>query len=155
MKKDVEEGESKERFFNKELFILFGIFLVVGIVFFASLGALDPPVFSATGEVLFSPGESDFSFGISEILFSVVFAIFITGFLIWIKSVSIKNVYLGTAIGLIGMAVLGYAFFLRFRGPYSTGFMIVTGLIMLFYLIKNFWKFRKFDRYIEGEFDDG
>lgn len=147
--------EVREKFFNRELFILLGIFLVIGIVFFVSLGALDPPVFSATGEVLFSPGESDFSFGIVEILFSVVFGIFMTGFLVWTKSISIKNAYLGVGIGLIGMIVLGYAFYLRFRGPYSTGFMIVTGAIVLFYLGKNFLKFKKFDRYIEGEFDEG
>ncbi len=127
------------KFHKYEWLALLLIFLFVGLLFFILMNVKKPDIAD---------------FGISEILFSIAFAVFMTGFLLWAKAVSLSNPYLGFVIGLVGTGVLAYAFSLKYRGFYSTIFIIVTGLIVLVYLGINFFKYRKDERYIEGEFDD-
>ena len=148
MKREVGKEESKERLFGKSIFILFGIFLMIGIVFYVSLSVVKSGnnVGGASGGVTLSPDEKkDFNLGIGDIVFSIVFALFMTGFLLWVKSLIVKNAYLGSVIGLVGSVILGYAFYLRYRGPYSIGFMIVTAGVILVYVGMNFWRFRNED----------
>ena len=137
--------EEKPRLFNWTAIILFSAFLLIGIIFYVSLSIVksgENPV-SANGVVTLSPQDiKDFSFGIKEIIFAIVFALLMTGFLFWIKSITRKNAYLGAIIGLITCVILIYAFSIRYRGPYSTGFMIIVSLIVLIFLGINFWKFK-------------
>ena len=137
--------KEESKLFNWTGIILFGTFLLIGIIFYVSLSIVksgENPT-SANGVVTLSPEEvGDFNFGIKEIIFAIVFALLMSGFLLWIKSIIQKNAYLGVIIGLITCVVLIYAFFLRYRGPYSTGFMAIVGLIVLTFLGMNFWKFR-------------
>jgi uncharacterized BrkB/YihY/UPF0761 family membrane protein len=155
MKKEVGEEKVKNRASRWEDFILFGIFFVIGIVFFVSLSVVNPSLSPGTGDAILTNEEIDFKFGLVEMLFAFVFAFLMSAFLIWTKSMSSKNAYLGTLIGIVGAAVIGYAFGLRYRGLYSTGFMIVTGIVVFGYLGRNFWKYRGQDKFIVGEFDDG
>ena len=146
MNKSNEKKEERSNFINWTGIILFGAFLIIGIMFYVSLSIVksgENPA-STNGVVTFSPEEIiDFSFGIKEIIFSIVFAFLMAGFLIWVKSVIEKNAYLGAIIGVIATVVLCYAFSLRYRGFYSTVFMAIVGLIVLFFLGVNFWKFKK------------
>ena len=137
MKKEDEISNFKEKPFGKKEKLLMVIFVLIGIVFFVLLNIV-----------------TESGFGLVEILFSIVFGLVVTGILVWTKSISSKNAYLGIGIGLIVMFILGYSFYLNFKGPYSLGFMILTGLIIGSYLIMNFLKFRNQDKYFVGEFDD-
>ncbi|MEK6844254.1 MAG: hypothetical protein AABX83_02400 [Nanoarchaeota archaeon] len=146
MKRFTEKKEEKSSFINKTGIILFGAFLIIGILFYVSLGVVksgENPA-STNGVVTLSPGDiTDFSFGIKEIIFSIVFAFLMVGFLLWVKSVIEKNAYLGIIIGIITTVILSYAFSLRYRGFYSTIFMVIVSLIVLIFLGFNFWKFKK------------
>jgi hypothetical protein len=122
----------------KEELVLLGIFLVIAIVFFALLNS-----------------KVDTGFGLKEILFAIAFAFLMTAFLMWIRSMSLKHAYMGLGTGIVGVLILGYGFALRYKGPYSSAFMIITGIVALGYFGWNFWKFRLRDKYIVGEFDDG
>lgn len=157
MKKEVvKKEESKERLFGKSIFILFGIFLMIGIVFYVSLSAVKSGnnVGGASGGVTLSPDENkNFNLGVGEIIFSIVFALFMTGFLLWVKSLIVKNAYLGSVIGLVGSVILGYGFYLKYRGPYSIGFMIVVSGVVLVYVGMNFWRFKN-ENYQDGEEDE-
>lgn len=146
MKKEVLKGEERdEKLLDRSVIILFVVFLVIGIVFYVSLSIIKSgDSRSGTGGAVLIEGEKGkFSFGIEEILFSLVFAFLMVGFLLWTKSISIKNSYLGGCIGLLGLGILVYAFYLRYRGPYSSVFMITTGLVVVVYLVMNFLKYKK------------
>lgn len=148
MKKEVLKGEERdEKLLDMSVIILFVVFLVIGIVFYVSLSIIKGgDSRNGTGGAVLTGGEKGkFGFGIEEILFPLVFAFFMAGFLLWTKSISIRNTYLGSCIGLLGLGMLSYAFYLRYRGPYSSGFMIVTGLVVVVYLGMNFFKYRKGD----------
>jgi len=145
MKKRAKEAEEVEdSLINKGTALLFGIFLVIGIVFFVSLSIVKSGnnLQGTSGNVALSPnGEGDFNFGIGEIVYALVFAFLITGFLIWTKSVIVKNPYLGLIIGIVGGAIIGYGFSRRYWGTYSLMFMAVCGLVIISYLGKNFFKY--------------
>ncbi len=158
MKKgDLEMVENDRNIFNWAVLILFGVFLLIGITFYVSLNIVKSGELSngaSTGNVALGPGErSNFDFGVGKILFSLAFAALMTGFLLWTKSMVTKNAYLGTIIGVIVVVILGYAFYLQYRGTYSTIFMGVTGAVVLAYLGMNFFKYKKEDKYTEEEFD--
>ena len=151
MKKEVKE--ESDGLFNKYTLILFGIFLLIGIMFYISLSIVKSGngASAGTAGVVLSPEEkSEFSFGIKEIIFALSFAFLMTGFLIWTRSIIIKNAYLGGIIGIICSGVLGYAFYLRYRGLYSLVFMIITGAVVISYLGKNFIKYKK-ENYVGEE----
>ena len=151
MKKEVRKVENKV--FNKTGIILFGIFLLIGIAFFVSLSMVKSGVGSGTGGVVnagpfsvnLSPTNSEFDLKLGEIIFAIVFAFLMSGFLLWTKSMISKNAYLGTIIGLIGAGIMGYAFSLRYRGFYSTIFMVATGAVVLVYLGMSFYKYKNVD----------
>jgi len=124
--------KSKDRFISLETIILFSIFLGIALVFYILLNAV-----KGTG------------FGILEIIFSLVFAIFVAGLLIWTRNLTMTNAYLGTLSGVLIVVALGYAFYLRYRGKYSTIFMIITGLVILIYFGRNFFKYKGRDGYEE------
>jgi len=157
MKKEVRKVENKV--FNKTGIILFGIFLLIGIAFFVSLSMVKSGVGSGTGGVVnagpfsvnLSPTNSEFDFKLGEIIFAIVFAFLMSGFLLWTKSMISKNAYLGTIIGLIGAGIIGYAFSLKYRGLYSTIFMISTGAVVLAYLGMSFYKYKNVDEEEEEE----
>lgn len=136
-----EEGQAIRFYF--ENFILFGIFFIIAIIFFASLNIVNPPLLDETGKVILSrEGKDNFNLGIVEILISIAFAFLTTGFLLWIKSIMRKNEYLGAIIGALITFVFGYAFSLRYRGYYSTGFIIVVGAVVFVYLCMNFFRYK-------------
>lgn len=147
MKKRIKNiEEPKKRLLNLEWLILFGVFFVIALVFFLSLSIVknNGNTSASTGDVVLSPKDvQDFSFGIGESLFSLAFGFLMASFLYWTKSVAMNNAYLGTIIGLIGAGLVGYGFSLRYRGPYSTGFMLFAGLFIVGYLGRNFWIYRK------------
>ena len=149
MKKEaVKKEESKEKLFGLNAVILFGIFLIMGIVFYVSLNIVKSGnnLGTTSGGVALSPEtKNNFGFGLEEIIFSVVFGLFMTGFLLWIKSTIIKNAYLGVIMGISGSVILGYAFYLKYKGHYSTGFMIAAGFVIIVYLGMNFYRYRKED----------
>lgn len=154
MKKEIEVL-SDGSLMKKESLILFCIFLILGIVFFVSLSIVNPPVSYGTGNVVSPEGaEVNFDFGIGEIIYSVIFATLMTSFLLWNKSLMKNNAYLGVGIGLVCLSVVSYAFYLRYWGINSKIFLGVFLVVNIFYLSKNFMKFRKFDRYDEKEFDE-
>lgn len=138
--------ENREKIFGLSSLILFGIFLVIGIVFYVSLSTVKSGqnIGPGNGAVALSPeNEKDFNFGLQEIIFSVVFGLFMTGFLLWTKAIIIKNLYLGVIIGITGSTIIGYAFYLKYRGPYSTGFMVVASLVILVYIVMNFFRYKR------------
>lgn len=139
MTKKVKEKVSSDKIINSESIILFVIFLAIAVSFHIALSIVNPA------------GKEIASFGIVEILFSIVFTFFVTGLLIWTKNITMTNSHLGTGCGLIAAIALGYAFYLRYRGFYSTIFMVVTGLVVLIYLGKNFFKYRKEDNVSDDE----
>ena len=151
MKKETasKNKDSEEKLFDWKSLILLAIFLAIGLSFFISLSVVKSN--QLDGGVKLSPNsKEDFSFGWDEAIFSTVFAFFMVGFLTWTKSIIKKNAYFGVGIGVVGCVILGYAFYLNYRGFYSTGFMILTGLIVLVYLGMNFYKYRK-ENYEEDE----
>ncbi|MEK6884185.1 MAG: hypothetical protein AABY22_31435, partial [Nanoarchaeota archaeon] len=121
--------KEESNLFNLTGIILFGTFLLIGIVFYVSLSIVksgENPT-SANGVVTLSPEEvGDFNFGIKEIIFAIVFALLMVGFLLWIKSIMEKNAYLGAVISIIAIVALSYAFSLRYRGLYSNLFMAIV-----------------------------
>ena len=155
MKKVIaRKKEIEDKLFSFSFIILFGIFLVIGIVFYVSLSIVksgDRPTYTSGGVTLSPDENKDFNFGLGEIIFAIVFGLFMAGFLAWAKSIMVKNSYLGAIIGIIGGAILGYAFYLKYKGPYSTGFMTVTGLVVLTYLGMNFYRYKKENIYVEKE----
>lgn len=120
--------DSKKKIVNLESCILFFIFLAIAIVFYITLRNVKPAVVE---------------FGIVQIIFSVIFAFFVTAILIWVKNITETNPYLGVACGIITVVLLEYGFYLRYRGFYSRMFMIFAGIVVLIYLGKNFFKYRK------------
>lgn len=157
MKKEVKAVENKV--FNKAGITLFVIFLLIGIVFFVSLSIVKSGGSSGTGGVVntgpfninLSPTNSEFDFRFGEIIFAIVFAFLMSGFLLWTKSMISKNAYLGTIIGLIGAGIIGYAFSLKYRGFYSTIFMVATGAVVLVYLGMSFYKYKNVNEEEEEE----
>jgi membrane protein YdbS with pleckstrin-like domain len=124
--KEDNVGE-RRKFLNIETVILFILFLLIAIIFYILLSAVRPDVAG---------------FGIAEILFSLIFSIFTSGFLVWTKNLTKTNAYLGVLCGIIASVGLGYAFNLRYSGTYSTVFMILTGIVILIYLGRNFFKYK-------------
>ena len=141
-----EKEEANYKFFNLSAIVLFGIFLIIGIVFYVSLNVVKSgdKLDGTSGVVTLSPdgGDRDFNFGIEEIIYSVVFALFMSGFLFWTKSIMAKNPFLGMEIGIIGSVVIGYGFYLQYWGPYTAGFMFATGLVVLAYLGMNYFRYK-------------
>ncbi len=144
MKKEAaRKEENKNNILNYSILVLFGIFLLIGILFYVSLSVVKSGEASVSGSVSFSPeDEARFNFGAEDILFSIAFALFMTGFLTWIKSIMRKNTYLGAIIGAVGSFILGYAFHLRYSGYYSNGFLMVAGFVVLIYLGMNFYRYK-------------
>ena len=143
----MKKEEGKERLLSISTLILFGTFLLIGIVFYVSLSIVKSgqDIGVTNGAVALSPGSENFKFGLEETIFALVFGLFITGFLLWIKSAIKKNIYLGATMGIIGSIMIGYAFYLKYKGSYSTGFMVVTSLVILVYIGMNFFRYRKED----------
>lgn len=149
MKKErAKETEEEEGIINWGGAFLFGIFLVIGVVFYVTLGMVKGgnELVSPSGEVTLGDQAEGYSFGWKEILFSIAFAFLMTGFLLWTKSTMTKNTYLGAAIGLIGLGIVGYGFSLRYRGPYSTGFMVAAALVTLVYLGMHFFRYFRMNK---------
>jgi hypothetical protein len=145
------ESRSGVRMIDFSTIVLFFLLVILAVVFFFSLSVVNPPLFSDDGAQL-SP--EDKSFGLWEILTGVAFAAIVTAFLIWSKSITINNAYLGTGIGLIGLIVLYYGFSARYSGPKSLIFSGVGALIILSYLSLNFFKFKNRRSIDKNEFDD-
>ena len=91
-----------------------------------------------------SPGnESLNEFGLEEILFSIIFAFLSVSFLLWLKSFIKIKPYLGLIVGLVALGAFSYSVFFKFKGPYTTTFVILTGLIVLSYLGFCFFKYKR------------
>ena len=128
--------------------ILLIIMFIIPITFFYLL---------SIKTVQLSPGEENpYSFGFPEILFSIAFAFIATAFLLWVKSFMKTSTYLGLIIGLIVLGLFSYSVFFKFKGPYTTTFVIITSLIVLAYLGIYFFRYRKPESKIkfEEDFDD-
>jgi|SRR3989344_2874961 len=146
VKVNVKEDVEESKLFTKVNISLFSVLLIVGLVFYVSLGIVKSGQTNTigTGGVAFSPNEKqDFNFGLEEIIYSLVFAFLMAGFLIWVKSLIGKNAYLGVILGIVGTGMFGYGFSKRYWGTYSLIFLSVTGLIILSYLGFSFWKDKK------------
>ena len=149
MKKKVDGNEEiNEKLFGWNVVILFGIFLIIGIVFYVSLSIVKNGgnLGSTSGGVTLSPDEKkDFSLNVKEILFAFAFAALMTGFLMWINSLMMKNPYMGFGAGIIEAGIIEYGFSLNYKGFYSTIFMIIGGLIVLIFLGNSFIKYKNED----------
>lgn len=151
-----EEKQNEKKILNKTGVLLFGIFLLIGISFFILLSVVKSGNSGGTGGVVngetgLSPENSEFDFRLGEVIFAIIFAFLMSGFLLWTKSMISKNAYLGVIIGLVGAGIIGYAFSLRYRGFYSTLFMVVTGAVILGYLGMSFYKYKNADEKEENE----
>jgi hypothetical protein len=104
------------------------IFLIIPLIFFYLLK-------SNTG--------ADFSF--KEIAWSIAISIVVTAFLIWDKSVIKNRPYLGLIIGIVVLATTSYGITYRFKGPTTTTFLIISAIIILFYLGKFFFRYKNRD----------
>ena len=93
-----------------------------------------------------SPGENSYDFGLEEIIFSIIFAFLAVFFLLWLKSFMKTKPYLGIIVGLIALGGFSYSVFFKFKGPYTTTFVIITALIVLSYLGFYFIKYRNEER---------
>lgn len=123
-KEDKSDRAGKHFIFNYTSLILLIVFLIIPLAFFFLLSTKIP----------------EESFGVAEIAFSIIFAVLATAFLVWTKSLEMKNTYLGTIIGIIALGVLDYALFIRYKGPYTTTFAIISSVIVLIFLGINFVK---------------
>src|SRR3989344_2013975 len=102
VKVNVKEDVEESKLFTKVNISLFSVLLIVGLVFYVSLGIVKSGQTNTigTGGAAFSPNEKqDFNFGLEEIIYSLVFAFLMAGFLIWVKSLIGKNAYLGVILG--------------------------------------------------------
>ncbi len=134
-KEDVpEKGRFRIDFLSVGLFF---VLLMIAIVFFYLLN-------NKTGS----------GFGIMEIIISLVFAFVVSALLFWSKTMMVSNAYMGAAIGVFVVILLGYGFTFRYAGTYSTIFMIITGAVILVYLGINFFKYKSEDKPIPHEFDE-
>lgn len=97
---------------------------------------------------------NNIGFSIWEILFAVAFAFFVTAYLIWAKSIEMNNAYLGTGIGLIGLILLVYGISLKYKGAYTTTFLIIGAIIILAYISYNFFKFKDSEKLARDEYED-
>ena len=109
------------------------LMLIIPLVFFYLLSV-------KTAQL--SPGENPSEFGLEEILFSIIFAFLSVSFLLWLKSFIKIKPYLGLIVGLVALGAFSYSVFFKFKGPYTTTFVILTGLIVLSYLGFCFFKYR-------------
>lgn len=83
------------------------------------------------------------TFGFAQVLYSIALGIVSMFFLYWIHLFMRKNPYLSLIIGLVALAACIYALFVRYKGPYTTTFAIILGLIVLVYLFMQFAKAKK------------
>jgi len=142
MPRKSEREMKKEKHFliNYTSLILLIIFLVIPLSFF----------------LLLSINVQGKSFGLMEIAFSIISSVLITSFLSWNKRFTLKNPYLGTIMGLVVLAFLEYALFIKYSGPYTLSFAIISAMIVLGFLGMNFIKGLKakredYDNYYEEE----
>lgn len=117
-----ELKEEKHFLFNYVSIIILVIFLIISLAFF----------------FLLSQSIPEKSFGLTQIAFSLTFSILATIFLMWTKSLSKINDYLGTIIGLAVLGALEYALFVKYNGPYTLTFGIITGITVIIFLGINF-----------------
>ncbi len=113
-----ELKEEKHFLFNYASIMLLVIFLIVPLAFF----------------FLLSQSVPEKPFGLTQIAFSLAFSMLATIFLMWTKSLSKINDYLGTIIGLAVLGALEYALFVKYSGPYTSTFGIITAIIVLVFL---------------------
>jgi hypothetical protein len=130
------EKEVKKSIVKTPTVILAIVMLAIPLAFFALLNSI-----------------TQSGFGIREILFSLALAAISTTFLVWTKSVIIKNPYLGLAIGIGTLIAFEYGLFIKFKGPYTITFAILTALIIAAYLGFYFIKFRKKEKMTQ-DFND-
>ena len=105
--------------------IVGALFLIIALAFFILLSS-----------------KTSRGFGFTEIIFSVVLAVFISLFLHWIKSITVKNAYLGVIIGIITLIIFDYSIFYRYKGPYTITFVLIASLVVLIYLGIHFFRFK-------------
>lgn len=90
-----------------------------------------------------SPGDTNpNAFGTGKVLFAIISTIIAVAFLIWVKNFMKKRPYLGFTIGIIMLAVLEFAIYQKFQGPYTTTFSIIIAIVALAYMTTFFIKSR-------------
>jgi|GEM_PF-3405346 len=120
----MKKGKERHFLFNYTSLILLITFLIIPLSFFFLLSL------KVIGE----------EFGLTEIFISIILSVLMTAFLSWNKSLTLRNPYLGTLLGLIVLGFLEYALFMKYQGPYTTTYAIISGLIVLGFLTINFNK---------------
>lgn len=117
---------------------LYGIMLIILLAFF----------------ILLNKATSS-GFGIREIIFSIIAALLATSFLVWDKNFMKNRPYLGLLIGFSTLALVEYGLVFRFRGPFTTTFIVISSLVVALYLLIFFFKYRRQEQIsIDSEFDD-
>jgi len=139
MEKEETEIVKPRLFPRTSTFILFAVLLVIPLAFYFLLDQ-----------------QTGAGFGFIEILFSIAVALFSLGFLVWLKFFMKSRPYLGLIIGLIALISLAYSIFLKYKGPYTNTFLIVSSVVVLIYIGIYFIKFRKANKLLQGKsgFDD-
>jgi ABC-type multidrug transport system permease subunit len=87
--------------------------------------------------------KTDEGLGFSEIVFSIVLSLVLTLFLSWVGAKIENNPHLFFSLGIIFLGSGIYALFQRFKGPYTTTFAVISGVIVLTYLFIRFFSVRK------------
>jgi ABC-type multidrug transport system permease subunit len=127
--KDLTEDFGKDSETNQNLkigitTIILGISLLIIILLFLYL------LSSKTGA----------NFGIKEITFAIVLSLLITAILRWVKYFMEKNGHLGLVIGLLILGSSIYSLRIKFKGPYTNTFSIISSVLVLIYLFFHFYK---------------
>ena len=107
--------------------IIVGVLLaILSILFFYLLGT-----------------KTDLKFGIAQIIYSIALGLLAVFFLYWLTLLMKKNAYLGLITGIAAIIASIYAIFVKYSGPYTTTFAIITGVILIIYLFIHFFKAKK------------
>jgi hypothetical protein len=79
----------------------------------------------------------------NTIVFGLVVATVITAFLGWIHYMLSINRHLALVIGLMGIGIVIYSIFGRFKGPYTITFISVGAIVAFAYIIYHYSKSEK------------
>ena len=126
----------KEKFSFGLTTILIGIALLIIAIAFLYLLSVKVP---------------EHTFGIEDFIFALVFAVITTLALHWLKFFMQNRPYFGLIMGLFALLIFEYALFQQYKGPYTTVFAVITGLIVIVYLGFHFFKSRGKSKYLEGK----
>lgn len=78
------------------------------------------------------------TFGTGAIIYSLLFALLLFLIFVWLQSLFVKNKYLALGVSLLLLFALVRSILYKFKGPYTTIFLIIGGIVFLAWMILTF-----------------